>query len=414
MMMNSHEHEALLAQWRADFPILSERAACGQPLVYLDSAATSQKPQVVLDTLLQFYATQNANVHRGVYALSERATQAYEDSRARLARFIGSQYPDVLVLTHGATESVNLVAHGYFAPRLQAGDEIILTVMEHHANIVPWQMLAEQLQLRVHYVPLHHDGSLDMAAYADLLNANTRLVAVTHVSNVLGTINPVAEITKMAHAAGALVLIDGAQACPQIPVDVTAIDCDFYVASSHKCYAPSGVGLLYARPTLLDAMQPYQTGGSVIETVTLEKTTFLPPPMRFEAGTPAIAEAIAWAKACDYLSSIDFTAALAHKQQLLSDLHAGLAEFKQIRVHGQADAKVPIAAFTHTAIHPHDMATILDSEGVAVRAGHHCAMPLHHYLGISASTRASLAFYNDQSDIQALLRAIAKAEAIFS
>ena len=294
------------------------------------------------------------------------------------------------------------------------GDEILLTVMEHHANIVPWQMLAKEKNLTIRYVPLDECGALDLAAYAKLLNKKTCMVAFTHVSNVLGTINPVETMTQLAHDAGAKVLIDGAQACPQIAVDVARINCDFYVASSHKCYAPSGVGLLYGKPELLEMMRPYQTGGSMIETVGFEQSTFLPPPMRFEAGTPAIAETIAWAAACDYLQGLDLDAVRQYKQQLQQQLHERLQAFPNLKIHGTATHKVPVAAFTHEHIHPHDLATILDSEGVAVRAGHHCTMPLHQYLNLQATTRASLSFYNNVADIDALIRGLEKAEELFS
>ena len=414
--MNENESvsESHIAQWRADFPILRTSTQSGKPLVYLDSAATSQKPQAVLDALTQFYASENANVHRGIYGLSELATDAYESSRRTIAEFIGSCYPDQLVLTHGATEAINMVAASYVATVCKPGDEILLTVMEHHANIVPWQMLAEEKELIIRYVPLDETGALDLEAYAKLLSDKTCMVAFTHVSNVLGTINPVKTMTEMAHAVGAKVLIDGAQACPQIAVDVSLIDCDFYVASAHKCYAPSGVGLLYGRPDLLEMMRPYQTGGSMIETVEFERSTFLPPPMRFEAGTPAIAETIAWAAAFRYLQSLDLDAVRLHKLNLQRLLHDRLQVFPKLKIHGHAEKKVPVVSFTHEVIHPHDLATILDSEGVAVRAGHHCAMPLHRYLDVPATTRASLSFYNDATDIDALVKGLEKAEELFA
>lgn len=401
-------------KWRNDFPMVHRKSESGCDLVYLDSAATSQKPQIVIDTLADFYALHNANVHRGIYDLSEKATERYEKSRQTMGDFIGSDKPDWLVFTHGATESINLVAHSYFKDRLQPGDEIILTIMEHHANIVPWQVLAKEKGLTIHFVPLNQEGELDLDEYGRLLSEKTKLVAVTHVSNVLGTINPVKKITEMAHAYQAKVLIDGAQSCPQVEVDVSQIGCDFYIASAHKCYAPTGVGLLYAKPELLSTMTPYQTGGSMIETVRVSGSTFMDPPIRFEAGTPAIAEAIAWASACTYMQSINFKEAVRYKQELKDCLHKRLAELPKVKVYGTAEKKVPIAAFTHDDIHPHDMATLLNNEGVEVRAGHHCAMPLHEYLGVGATTRASLSFYNNESDIDALVQAIQKAEAIFS
>ena len=400
-------------KWRADFPIFQQKTSDGQTLSYLDSAATSQKPEVVIDTLHRFYQQQNANINRGIYTLSERATTLYEESRHVSAKFIGSAHPEMLVFTHGASEAINLIVESYFASQLGAGDEIILTVMEHHANLVPWQRLAKQKALTIHYIPVQEDGTLDLVAYAGLLNCKTRVVACTHVSNVLGTINPVEKIVKMAHDVGAKVVLDGAQAMPQIPVDVTQIDCDFYVASAHKTYAPSGVGLVYAKPELLELMQPYQTGGNMIETVTLEGATFMPPPMRFEAGTPAIAETIAWASACTYLQEQGFEALVAYKAKLKTYLMKQLASMPNVQVYGTAKEKTPIAAFTHKDIHTHDLATILSSQGVAVRAGHHCAMPLHQEMNIGASTRASLSFYNNYADIDALITGIVRAEEIF-
>lgn len=400
-------------QWRADFPILHPEPSTGKQLVYLDSAATSQKPQVVIDTLSAFYANENANVHRGIYQLSEEATDRYEKSRATIAGFIGSQYPKHLVLTHGATEAINCVAHSYFRDRLEAGDEIILSIAEHHANIVPWQTIAEEKGCTIHYIPLDGEGQFDLAAYEACLSERTKLVAVTHVSNVLGTVFPVKIITEMAHAHRAKVLIDGAQACPQVPVNVTEIGCDFYIGSSHKCYAPAGVGCLYAKPADLEAMKPYQTGGSMIETVTTRGATFMPPPMRFEAGTPAIAETIAWACACEYMMAQDTERRLIYKQLLTTYLMERLQQLPNITVFGTVADKMPVAAFTHKTIHAHDMATILDSVGVAVRAGHHCAMPLHQALDVPATTRASLTFYNNTADIDALIDGIQRAEVLF-
>lgn len=402
------------AAWRQAFPVLQTKTRTGHALVYCDSAATTQKPQAVIDTLQNFYQACNANIHRGVYELSEKATLAYEDSRHTIARWIGSPYPDKLVLTHGATESINLVAHSYAQHVLQAGDEILLTVMEHHANIVPWQQLAKKTGVQLRYVPITAQGELDLDAYCSMLSQKTKMVCVVHVSNVLGTINPVKKMTAMAHAVGAKVLIDGCQACPQIPVDVDAIGCDFYVASAHKSYAPSGVGLLYAKPALLALMAPYQTGGGMILSVSQEGSTFLQPPQRFEAGTPAIAETIAWAQACQWLKSIDFEHAVAYKKELTSQLMQALGAMPNITLYGTCVDKVPIAAFTHKHIHPHDLATVLDSQGVAVRAGHHCAMPLHRFLGVGATTRASLSFYNNAQDIEALIAAIAYAETLFT
>ncbi len=399
--------------WKKDFPILSTKTRHQKTMVYLDSAATSQKPKVVIDALSDFYATQNANIHRGVYELSEKATLAYEDSRQEIAKFIGSKIPEYLVLTHGATESINLVAHAYLRNEVQAGDEIILSVMEHHANIVPWQMLAEEKGLKIRYIPITSDGSLDMESYANLLNEKTKMVAVAQVSNVLGTINPVAKIVEMAHAYQAKVLVDGAQSCPQMDVDVDEMNCDFFVASSHKMYAPGGVGLLYAKRNLLENMKPYQTGGSMIEKVSTSGSTFMPPPMRFEAGTQPIGETIAWARACTYLQENDFQAMQKHKKALKDELLLKLSELPKIKVYGTMQNKIPVAAFTHDSIHPHDMATLLDDAGVSCRAGHHCAMPLHQVLSVGATTRASLSFYNDSGDIDALVKGIEKAQEMF-
>jgi cysteine desulfurase/selenocysteine lyase len=401
-------------RWRADFPIIQTKTAQGHALAYLDNAATSQKPQAVIDVLTHFYATENANVHRGVYQLSEHATERFEQSRATIGKFIGSPEPKNLVLTHGATEAFNCIAHSYFRDRLQNGDEIILSIAEHHANIVPWQQLAKEKGCLIHYIPLTSDGQFDMQAYDQTLSTRTKLVAVTHVSNVLGTIFPIKKITQMAHAMHAKVLVDGAQACPQIPVDVSELGCDFYIASSHKCYAPAGVGCFYAKPECLAQMTPYQTGGSMIQSVTTEGATFMPPPMRFEAGTPAIAETIAWASACDYLQAQNTAHRLHYKQLLTLYLMERLQQMPHITVYGAHKDKVPVAAFTHAFIHPHDLASILDGSGVAVRAGHHCAMPLHQALNIAATTRASLTFYNNTTDIDRLILGIKQAEEIFN
>jgi len=396
---------------RADFPILS-REINGKPLVYLDSGASAQKPEAVIAAMSHAMRFSYANVHRGLHRLANETTDAYEAGRETVARFMGAQTNEI-VFTKSATEAVNLVAYAY-GEHLQPGDEILTTEMEHHANIVPWYMLAQRKGLKLTYVPILDDGSLDMAAFDTLLTPRVKLVAVTHMSNVLGTINPVAEITNKAHAAGAKVLIDGAQGIVHLPVDVKALDADFYVFSAHKLYGPTGLGVLYARADLLEAMPPWQGGGEMIARVTKDKITWNEPPHRFEAGTPAILEVIGLKAAIDWLSALDREAVAAHEHALYVRAHDALTQINSLRVHGEAPGKGSILTFSLGAAHAHDVAQILDRYNVAVRAGTHCAEPLMTRLGVTSTVRASIALYNTEAEIDTLAEAVAKAQSFFA
>jgi len=398
---------------RADFPILHQQVH-GRPLVYLDNSATSQKPRAVIDALVHYYEHDNSNVHRGVHTLSERATEAYEGARQRTARFINAGDTREIVFTRGTTEAINLVAQAWGRPRLQAGDEIIISTMEHHSNIVPWQILCSQTGAELKVVPLTDIGELDMGAYEALLGARTRLVAVTHLSNVLGTINPVQRIVQSAHAVGAAVLIDGAQAVQHFPVDVQALGCDFYAFSGHKIYGPTGIGALWARRELLDDMPPYQGGGEMIRTVRFEGSTWNDVPHKFEAGTPNIAGAIGMGAAMDFLGALDMSAVAAHESDVLEYATAQLSQLPGLRMIGTAPGKASIVSFVIDDIHAHDVGTIVDSQGVAIRVGHHCTMPMHEQLGLAASARASFALYNTREEVDALVQALWKTREMFS
>ncbi|MDR7428355.1 MAG: cysteine desulfurase [Armatimonadota bacterium] len=400
---------------REDFPLLQQRVH-GKPLVYLDSAATSQKPRVVLEALARYYSEYNANVHRGIYAMAELATQRYEEARARVARFINAPRPEEVVFTRGTTEAINLVAYTWGRATLRPGDEILLTEMEHHSNMVPWQLLAAEKGVRLRFVPFDHHGQLVMEEFDRLLTEHTRLVAVTHQSNVLGTINPVGEIARRAHGVGALVLVDGAQSVPHMPVDVQALGCDFLAFSAHKMCGPTGAGALWARYELLQAMPPFHGGGEMIMLVTLEGATYKDPPHKFEAGTPNIADCIVWATAIDYLEGFGMAAIREHERQLLRYALGQLREVPGVRVLGPEDVEQrgSAIAFDLPGVHPHDVAQVLDQEGIAVRAGHHCAQPLHRRLGLAASTRASLYLYNTPGDIDALTRGLETVRRLFT
>ncbi len=400
---------------REDFPLLQQRVH-GKPLVYLDSAATSQKPRVVLEALARYYSEYNANVHRGIYAMAELATQRYEEARARVARFINAPRPEEVVFTRGTTEAINLVAYTWGRANLRPGDEILLTEMEHHSNLVPWQLLAAEKGARLRFVPFDDQGRLVMEEFARLLTERTRLVAVTHQSNVLGTINPVEEIARRAHAVGALVLVDGAQSVPHMPVDVQALGCDFLAFSAHKMCGPTGAGALWARYELLQAMPPFHGGGEMIMLVTLEGATYKDPPHKFEAGTPNIADCIVWATAIDYLEGFGMEAIREHERQLVRYALGQLREVPGVRVFGPDDVEQrgSAIAFDVSGVHPHDVAQVLDQEGIAVRAGHHCAQPLHRRLGLAASTRASLYLYNTPGDIDALTRGLETVRRLFT
>ena len=398
---------------RQDFPILRQKIN-GKPLVYLDSAASSQKPQRVLDAIHHYYSQDHANVSRGVHNLSARATQQYAAAREKVKTFINAETSEEIIFVRSATEAINLVASSYGRQFMQAGDEIILTVMEHHSNIVPWQLLAEQRDLKLRVVPISDQGELDLGVYQKLLSPKTKMVAVTHVSNVLGTINPIKEMIALAHRHSVPVLVDGAQAVGHMPVDVRELDCDFYVFSSHKSYGPTGVGVLYGKKALLEAMPPYQGGGGMIETVSFAKTTYAPLPNKFEAGTPSIAEAIGFGVALDYLSDIGVDQIFAHEQRLVTYATAKLGELPAVHIIGEASQKLGVLSFLMDKVHPHDLGTLLDSEGVAVRVGHHCAMPLMERLQVSATARASFGLYTSLQDIDALINGLIVAQRFFS
>jgi len=397
---------------RADFPVLAQQVN-GNPLIYLDNAATSQKPQRVIDAVTAFYTEYNSNVHRGLHTLSMRATDAYEKSRAIVARFIHAEHADEIVFTRGTTESINLVAHAFGRANLRPGDEVLITTMEHHSNIVPWQLVCEATGAALRVAPINDRGELPLDAFAELITDRTRIVAVTHVSNALGTINPIAKITELAHTRGAAVLVDGAQAAPHLPIDVRALDADFYAFSGHKVFGPTGIGVLYGKADRLRAMPPYQGGGEMIRSVTFAKTTYKGPPARFEAGTPNIAGAIGLGAAIDYVEAIGFDAIAAHERDLSAYAHERLSAVPRLRLIGTAEHKAGVFSFVIAGAHAHDVTTILDAQGVAVRGGHHCAQPVMDRFGVPATARASLAFYNTKADIDALLAAIAKVQQVF-
>ena len=398
---------------RADFPILSERVH-GQPLVYLDSANTSQKPASVIEAMDAYYRHANANIHRATHLLSERATALYEGARTMAAAFVNAPDRASIVLTKGTTDGINLVAQSYGRSMLKPGDEILISWLEHHSNIVPWQLLCEQTGAVLRVVPINLRGEVEMDAYAELLSPRTRIVAMSHVSNALGTINPVHEIIEQAHAKGAVVLIDGAQAAPHLAIDVQALDCDFYALSSHKMYGPTGVGVLYGRRSLLEAMPPYQGGGDMIESVTFEKTTYNAVPYKFEAGTPNIAGVAGFGAALDYLASIDRSAALAHEDAVLDYATAQVKAIPGARIIGEAAEKTAVLSFVLDGVHPHDAGTILDRQGVAVRTGQHCAQPVMDCFRITSTIRASLGVYNTREDIDVFVRALEKVRTVFA
>ena len=397
---------------RGDFPIL-QRTINGRPLVYLDSGASAQRPLPVLRAVENYETHCHANVHRGVYALSQAATEAYEGSRERVRRFINARSTREIIFVRGTTEGINLVAQAYARPRFGPGDEILITALEHHANIVPWQMVCEQTGCTLRVAPINRRGELLLDEFLKLLNSRTRLVAVAHVSNVLGTVLPVKRIVDAAHAHGAVVLVDGAQAVPHSDVDVRALGCDFYTFSSHKLYGPTGIGVLYGREELLAAMPPWQGGGDMILTVSFEKTTYNELPWKFEAGTPHISGAIGLAAAMDYVETLSLAAIAAHEQRLLALATAQLERMPGIEIIGTAPHKAAVLSFTMAGVHPHDIGTILDAEGVAVRTGHHCAMPVMTFFDIPATARASFGCYNTESDVASLVAALEKAREVF-
>jgi cysteine desulfurase/selenocysteine lyase len=400
------------ARVRADFPILAQ-AINGHPLVYLDSAASAQRPRAVLEAVEHYETRLHSNVHRGVHTLSQRATEAFEGARETVRRFINARSTREIVFVRGTTEAINLVAHSWGRRQLQAGDEILITQLEHHANIVPWQLACEASGARLVAAPITHSGELDLDAFVARLGARTRLVAVAHVSNALGSVLPVAEITGLAHARGIPVLLDGAQAIAHEPVDVQALGCDFYAFSGHKVYGPTGIGVLYGREELLAALPPWQGGGDMILSVSIERSTYNDLPWKFEAGTPNMSGAVGLGAALRYLDSLGRAAVAAHEQRLAAVATERLAAIPGLQLIGTARDKAAVISFTLAGVHPHDIGTILDSEGVAIRTGHHCAMPVMDFYGVAATARASFACYNTLADVEALCAALGKVREVF-
>jgi cysteine desulfurase/selenocysteine lyase len=398
---------------RADFPVLHQTVN-GKPLIYLDNGASSQVPQIVIDRGSTYLEEEHSNIHRGVHYLSQKATTAYEGAREKVKRFINARDSKECIFVRGATEGINLVMHGYGRKFIGAGDEIIISAMEHHANIVPWQMLCEEKGAHLRVIPMNDAGELLLDEYDVLLNERTKFVAVTHVSNALGTVNPVKEIIERAHKYGVPVLLDGAQSVPHMPIDVQDLDCDFFTFSGHKIYAPTGSGIVYGKAELLEKMNPFQGGGDMIKTVTFEKTTYADLPNKMEAGTPAIASQIGLGAALDYLNTIDRAAATAHEEELLRYATEKLSRIEGVRIIGTAREKASVLSFVIEDIHPHDIGTILDQQGIAIRAGHHCAQPVMQRFNIPATARASFAFYNTKEEVDVLARTIEKVIDIFS
>jgi cysteine desulfurase/selenocysteine lyase len=398
---------------RADFPILA-RKIHNKPLVYLDNAATTQKPQAVIDALIYYYTAQNSNIHRGVHTLSEEATASYEESRATVQRFLNAADLREIIFVRGATEGINLVAQTWGRANIRSGDEIVISAMEHHSNIVPWQILCEQQGANLRVAPVNDAGELLLDEFEKLLGPKTKLVAMSHVSNALGTVNPVRKIVEAARRVNARVLLDGAQAVPHMPVDVRAIDCDFYAFSGHKIYGPTGIGILYGKAELLEAMPPYQGGGDMISSVTFEKTLYNRLPYKFEAGTPHVSGAIGLGAALDYVNSVGLDRIARHEKQVLAHGTRRLLEIPGLRLIGTAKEKEGILSFVLEGIHPHDVGTILDQEGIAIRTGHHCAQPLMERFGVPATARASLALYNTVEEMDALARGIEKVREVFA
>jgi cysteine desulfurase/selenocysteine lyase len=399
-------------QIRADFPILKLKID-GKPLVYLDNAASSQMPQPVIDRMTKYQTMQHANINRAVHYLSETATAEYEKSRHKLKNFINANEEREIIFTSGTTDAINLVAHGYGRKFICSGDEIILTTLEHHSNIVPWQMLAEETGAKIRVVPINDEGELLIEEYKQLFNKHTKFVGVTHVSNALGTINPIKQMIEFAHARGVPILVDGAQAAPHMNIDVQDLDCDFYTFSGHKLCGPTGIGILYGKAILLERMQPFKGGGDMIASVTFEKTTYNTIPHKFEAGTPPIAAAIGFGAAVDYLSSVDLSAIEAYERNLINYATEQISHIPGIRIIGSATEKVAVLSFSVDRIHPHDIGTLLNQEGIAVRTGHHCAQPVMQHYKVPATTRASFSFYNTMVEVDALISGIQKVQKVF-
>ena len=398
---------------RADFPILA-RTVNGKPLVYLDNAATTQKPQAVIDAMIRYYTSENSNIHRGVHTLSEQATESYEQGRVTVQRFLNAAEAREIVFVRGATEGINLVAQTWGRANIRHGDEIVISAMEHHSNIVPWQILCEQQGANLRVVPVNDSGELIFEEFEKLLSVKTRLVAMAHVSNALGTVNPVRRIVEAAHRVNARVLIDGAQAAAHMKIDLRALDCDFYVFSGHKVYAPTGIGILYGKAELLEAMPPYQGGGDMISSVTFEKTLYNRVPHKFEAGTPHVSGAIGLGAALDYVNRIGIERIARHEKQVLAYGTRRLQEIPGLRLIGTAQEKEGILSFVLENIHPHDIGTVLDQEGIAIRTGHHCAQPLMDRFGVPATARASLALYNTMEEMDALANGLQKVREVFA
>lgn len=392
---------------REEFPILKTKAN-GKPLVYFDNGATSQKPLEVINAIKQYYNTENANVHRGVYFLSQLATDLYDGSRQKIANFIGARQSETVLFTSGTTESINLVAQSWGRKYLKADDEVLISGMEHHSNIVPWQMICEEKGAEVKVIPLNDDGSLDMEVFEERLSNKTKLVAVAHISNTLGVVNPIEKIIEMAHAVGSKVLVDGAQAVPHIPVDVQSLDCDFYAFSGHKMFAPTGIGVLYGKRELLNEMPPYKGGGDMIDKVSFEKTTYAELPFKFEAGTPNISGVIGMGAAIDYLSKFDWKDIIEYEDGLLNHATKELLKLDGLRIYGTTDNKIPVISFLVDNIHPYDIGTLLDQMGIAVRTGHHCTQPLMDLYCIPGTVRISLSFYNTKEEIDVFINALKK------
>ena len=401
-----------VARVRGDFPILHQQVY-GRPLVYLDNAATAQKPRVVLDALARFYSLDNANIHRGLHALSERSTAAYEDARGTLRRFLNAAEDREIVFVRGTTEAINLVAQTYGRTRVGAGDEVLITAMEHHSNIVPWQILCEERGARLRVAPIDERGDLVIDALERLLTPRTRLLALAHVSNALGTINPLRQVIDLAHGRGVPVLVDGAQAAPHLAIDVRDLDCDFYALSGHKMFGPTGIGVLYGKAALLESMPPYQGGGDMIASVTFEKTLYNKLPHKFEAGTPHIAGVIGLGAAVDYLTGLDAAGRMAHEEDVLEYATRTVAALPRVRIVGTARRKTSVLSFVMEGVHPHDIGTILDRDGIAIRAGHHCAQPLMERFGIAATARASFALYNTREEVDALAAGLRRVAEVF-
>ena len=411
--MTSNAHSFDVARIREDFPVLHQMVN-GKPLVYLDNAATTQKPQAVIDALVRYYSADNSNVHRGVHTLSQRATEDYDSGRSKARQFLNAASDEEIIFVKGTTDGINLVAHSYARQHLGEGDEIIISTMEHHSNIIPWQVLCQEKGAHLSVIPISDAGELLMDEYESLLSSRTKLVAITHVSNVLGTVNPIKQIVEMAHSQGVPVLVDGAQATPHMPVDVQKLGCDFYVFSGHKIYGPTGIGVLYGKAELLEAMPPYQLGSDMIKSVTFERTVYNDLPYKFEAGTPNIAGVIGMGAAIDYLTEIGMDRIDNYEHGLLEYGTECLSGIDGVKIVGNAPGKASVLSFVMDCAHPHDIGTILDTEGVAIRTGHHCAQPLMNRYGVPATARASLSFYNTRDEVDLLVKAIDRVIEVFS